>query len=178
MISHIIHSAVYRGTSFVGTNGLTYYLMNGQSIARSSAGGLSAVWPEGCYGSTANAIHLPDVNNLYFRGHDFGRNADIDRASRVALSGSIPTGTNPGSYQAANMQSHIHTLAGAGGNGPCADSNGQDGGSSPDSGQSAQTSTGMNIVNTGNSKIIASGTTAASFDVTHTRFYAYICGGA
>ena len=174
MLSQIIYSAIFKGTSFVGTNGKTYVLLNGQSISRSNYSDLSAIWPDGAYGSTPTNIHTPPTNGIYFRGYDFGSGRDVDAASRIPLSGTLPTTNTVGAYQTANLQSHVHALGTQGGSGPCADGGGQDGGSTSYTPLTGKTSTGMSITNNANSSVVGSGTLSSNFDVSHTIVYAYI----
>ena len=87
-----------------------YVYLNGQHLTRADYPDLDPFFPVGTYGSTVTVIALPDLTNLYWRGVDLGRGADIDRASRTALSGTDPTGDNIGAYQPAAMPLHTHAL--------------------------------------------------------------------
>lgn len=124
MIGQLYFKCVHRGTLYT-QDGSTYALCNGQAISRSTYSVLSSVWPEGSYGSTANSIHLPNLNHLYVRGLDISRNADPQTLARTTLSGTAPSGVALGSYQPSNLVSHNHasgTLStgtvGGGGSGP------------------------------------------------------------
>jgi hypothetical protein len=119
MRGQIILSAVHRGTGF-SFQQRTYTLLNGQAISRSTFPDLSDVWPSGAYGGggTTTPMHMPDTAGLYLRGADFNRSADPGSASRTALSGILPTGSNVGSFQSAALKSHAHvsgTQTGVGG---------------------------------------------------------------
>ena len=177
MLSQIIFSAQYLGPSFIANNGATYYLCDGQSISRNDNQDLSAIWPINTYGSTVDDIHLPPLEGLYLRGFDFGSGRDSEASSRTALSGSIPTGNNIGAYQPANMELHTHVNGRQGGSGPCADSSGQDGGSSPDTPVSSKTSNAMNLNTLSSSVDVSiSGTLSTHFDVSNCSFWVYIEG--
>jgi hypothetical protein len=176
MLTQVIFSSSYRGKSFVGSNGATYYLMDGQAIPRSTNGDLAALWPTAAYGGDATNIHLPPCENIYLRGYDFGSSRDVDATSRIALSGVLPTGDTIGAYQAGNMKSHVHASGTQTGTGPCADSNGQNGGSSPDVPNSSQTSTSISLVNSAYTNVVISGSTANAFDVANCSFFVYIEG--
>lgn len=108
MIGHIVYSSYYRGLSYEDPFGKRYLFMNGQAVLRSSFPDLSALWPTGEFGSDATYIVIPDVRETYWRGADIGRGIDVDRASRTAISGSSPVGDNLGSYQGAEMKTHVH----------------------------------------------------------------------
>lgn len=110
MYGYIVPSLVHQGVIFTSAQGVTYALLNGQSISRAAYPGLSSVWPSGVYGGgdTSSPMHLPNLNNLYLRGNDFGRNADPNVTSRSALSGVAPSGAQIGSYQIGGTKSHSH----------------------------------------------------------------------
>lgn len=176
MLTQLVFSPIYRGKSFIGTNGNTFYLCDGQAISRTSNFRLAAVWPSAAYGGDGSNIHLPPLHGLYLRGYDFGSGRDVDASLRVALSGIYPFGNNIGAYQAPNMLSHIHTLGTQGGAGNCSDGGGQDGGGTSVTPLSSTTSTSVSISNTAFTNVIASGSTVASFDVSNCSFYVYIQG--
>lgn len=110
-LARIFCFPTHRGSIFT-PDGVRYLaLLNGQPLSRDEYPFLSEVWPSGVYGAPAipsGAMHLPNVNNLYLRGADFGRNADPDKTSRVALSGTAPAGDLVGSYQPAVVKQHTH----------------------------------------------------------------------
>ena len=108
MLGHILFSSTNRGTSFASTNGATYALMNNQTLLRTSYPDLSNYWPLGSFGSTIGVMVIPNIQDLVFRGADIGRGADVGASSRVSLSGVIPSGLTIGSYQIADMPSHVH----------------------------------------------------------------------
>jgi len=100
---------VHLGDAFTAPNGVVYLLCNGKSYSRSTYSSLSTVWPSGSYGSDDVNIHLPDLNNIALRGQTTYVNSfDPDVASRTALSGSLPTTSGIGSYQASELELHFH----------------------------------------------------------------------
>jgi len=107
-IGHIVYSSVNRGTSYVNSIGAVYAILNGQSLPREAYPELSTYWPDGSFGSDVNNIHLPNIQDLYWRGADLGRGADETVGSRTSVSGTLPSGTLLGSYQGAEMPSHVH----------------------------------------------------------------------
>jgi microcystin-dependent protein len=110
MLGHVVYSSYYKGLTYVDGTKKRYAYMNGQLLTRADYPELSTFFPTGTYGSTATQIALPDLTALYLRGADLGRGADVDRASRTALSGTDPTGDNIGSFQLAAMPLHTHAL--------------------------------------------------------------------
>lgn len=171
MRGQIILSAVHRGTQF-SFQQRTYTLLNGQAISRSSFADLSAVWPSGAYGggSTSTPMHMPDTTGLYLRGADFGRSADPGSASRTALSGSLPTGSNVGSFQAAALKSHAHVSGTQTGVGASMMDNGSE--SANRFASSANTSgTGITLPTSSRPVRLAA---SPEFDVDHTLVYMYI----
>jgi microcystin-dependent protein len=125
MLGHVVYSSYYKGLTYVDGTKKKYAYMNGQLLDRVDYPELSPFFPTGTYGSSLTKIALPDMTDLYFRGADLGRGADVDRASRTALSGTDPTGDNIGAFQLAAMPLHTHALGtvpagapatGAGGN--------------------------------------------------------------
>lgn len=129
MIGSLVFSSVYRGPLLiVGDN--TYALLNGQSVSRVTYPDFSTLWPSGVYGGgdQASPAHLPNLDTIYLRGTDFGRNADPDASTRAAISGVLPSGNFCGSYQAGGLKAHSHALGtqgpttaqvpGGGGEGP------------------------------------------------------------
>lgn len=176
MIGRIILSATHRGTIF-SQGGATYALLNGQAVSRSTYPSLSAVWPSGMYGggdTSAATLHLPDTNNLYLRGNDYGRNADPNSSSRIALSGIAPSGIAIGSYQTGGTKAHVHisgTQAQDGGNlcGP----GGEGGGSASLNGAtSTQADVFMDARTAG--RPMQANTANVDYDVDHTKCYFYI----
>ena len=109
MLGHILYSSFNRGTSFVQESTQnTYVLMNNQALLRTSYPDLSTYWPIGSFGSTSGVMVIPDVQDVVFRGVDAGRGADENRINRTSVSGILPSGTTIGSYQVADMPSHVH----------------------------------------------------------------------
>lgn len=114
MIGQIIMSPIHRGQTFtsVSANGrtITYHLLDGSSVARSSYPDMTTtVWPVGAYGSTSNNFVLPDLSaGYYLRGADLGRGADPNAATRTTFAGAFPTGDRPGSQQGGSLKSHSH----------------------------------------------------------------------
>lgn len=179
MIGQVIFSAVHRGVSFSAPNGNKFYLLNGQSVSRTSQSSFSPYWPSGYYGSTASAMHLPDVTDLYVRGHAFNRSIDAGQSSRVALSGTIPSGTAVGTLQLANLGSHTHasgtiqrgTAASSGPNAfPAC------GAGFGNNTVSANT-TGAELLTNVRGRAVFSGTLTTDFDVPHTKCYVYMSLG-
>jgi len=108
MLGHVLFSSVNRGSSFIDAVGNTYVLMNNQTLLRSSFPDLSSYWPNGSFGSTDSLMVIPNIQDLVFRGADIGRGVDIGVSNRTSLSGVIPSGLTIGSYQIADMPSHVH----------------------------------------------------------------------
>ena len=86
----------------------TYALLNGQILSRSAYPEFSSVWASGTFGSTGNSLALPDLDESYIRGVDFGAGVDPEANSRVAYSGIAPSGIECGSYQLGSFKSHEH----------------------------------------------------------------------
>ena len=86
----------------------TYALLNGQTLSRSSYPEFSNVWASGTFGSTDTTLALPDLDESYIRGVDFGANVDPEAGTRVAYSGIAPSGIECGSYQLGSFKSHEH----------------------------------------------------------------------
>lgn len=172
MQGQIVSSAVHLGTSFT-RGGTTFVLLNGQAISRTSYPALSAVWPSGAYGGgdTTTPMHMPNTAGLYLRGADFLRNADPDSNSRTTLSGSLPTSSGVGSFQASALQSHSHVSGTQNGPYNSAMDNGGEGAVRT---SSSSSQLGTSIVRPTSTRPI---TTNAStdFDVDHTLVYLYIC---
>ena len=153
--------------------GATFVLLNGQAISRTSYPALSAVWPSGAYGGgdTTTPMHMPNTAGLYLRGADFLRNADPGSNSRTTLSGSLPTASGVGSFQATALISHSHA------------SGTQSTSSSPMMGNGGESATRAisTVAQLGSGIVLPSSTrpvmTSAStdFDVDHTLVYMYIC---
>jgi hypothetical protein len=174
MLGSIIFSSVYRGATFSVGN-FTYALLNGQSVSRVTYPDFSNIWPSGVYGAgdVDTPAHLPNLNNIYLRGVDFGRNADPDSATRTALSGVIPSGNFCGSYQAGGLKSHTHASGTQGPPIAAVPGGGGEGG---------RTTATYTIVSSGT--VVADPRTAGTamefgkagenFDVAHTRAYYYI----
>lgn len=110
MLGQVHLFSSHRGDLFEEA-GTEYALLNGQALSRSAYSALGAIWPSGAYGSTDTAVVLPDVNNLYLRGVDFGSGRDPDVGTRTAISGTTPTTTSVGSYQTGAMRFHEHAGA-------------------------------------------------------------------
>jgi hypothetical protein len=174
MIGSVIFSSVYRGpTLTVGS--FTFALLNGQSVSRVTYPAFSELWPSGSYGGGGlnSPAHLPNLNNIYLRGTDFGRNADPDASTRTAISGIFPSGNFCGSYQAGGLKQHSHAL---GTQGPTAAPVPGGGGEGP------RSTAIYTIVSSGT--VIADASTAGTpmefgkagvdFDVDNTRCYFYI----
>lgn len=176
MLTQVVFVGQYLGPSFVANNGKTYYLCDGQSLDRSINESLSSAWPVGAYGSTASGIHLPPLEGIYLRGYDYGSGRDSEAASRIALSGALPTADSIGAFQPANMEAHVHALGTQGGSGPCADGAGQDGGSSPDAPNVSKTASIGQLTQDSYTDAIVSGSLATDFDVTNCSFWVYIEG--
>jgi len=92
-------------------NGVSYALLNGQSVSRAVFDELSTVWPAAVYGggTTSDPIHLPDTQSLYLRGANLGSTDDPDGTTRVALSGVGPIGNEVGSFQENALIAHVHS---------------------------------------------------------------------
>lgn len=107
MIGQFISLPYYRGEFYV-TNAGTFAILNGQVLSRAAYPSLSAVWAEGMYGSTDTDIVLPDFTNSYLRSQDLGAGLDPDVNTRVPVSGTIPSGDSPGSFQFGAVRPHRH----------------------------------------------------------------------
>ena len=164
-------SSVNLGTTFTTADGREFALCNGQSFPRATYFELSEIWPVGTYGSDASNIHLPNLSNIYIRGHDYSRGVAHDPTKRIALSGVAPSGVQIGSYQVANMASHVHPsgssapfqFAGSGG---------------PVFGVTGASATPITSTSLGFDDVIAhvqGDTDDTDFDLAHTKAYPYIC---
>lgn len=170
MIGQLHLSPSNRGTSYSDDDGHIFCLCNGQAIPRSSYALLSAAWPSGTYGSTDIDLHLPNLNNLYLRGNDFGRGVVHDPTTRIALSGIAPSGVQIGSYQVANMYSHTHP------SGSYLSSSAPAGGGPFQAGSTNTGSvTSLGPVFSGVAAHVSGSTDATDFEVPHIKMFPYIC---
>ena len=169
MLGQVVYSSYYRGLSYIdGTNKQFVYL-NGQVIDRASYPVLDPFFAVGTYGSNLSQIVLPDLTHVYWRGIDLGRGADADKASRIATSGTDPTGDNLGAYQDATMLQHTHV------NGTCPSAgsfiNGSNYGLYRLTGGTRDTSSTPIIQGSG---VFASGTVTTSFDLASVTYFPYL----
>lgn len=170
MLGHITYSSYYRGLSYEDGASKTYLLLNGQVLQRSNFSSLSPYFPTGTYGSTETHIVLPDVTSSYWRGADIGRGADVDKAARIATSGTDPTGDTLGAFQLGELGSHTHPSGNIVQNSPV-----------PVQGNQAQGSYQVPTTFTtdgpffqNGSGIIVSGTVSSAFDVGNVSYFAYL----
>ena len=170
MIGQIVYSSYYRGLSYTDALNKRYLFMNGQAVLRSAYPDLSLLWPSGEFGSDATYIVIPDVRETYWRGADIGRGADVDRASRTAISGSSPTGDNLGSLQGAEMKTHVHVSGTTVKTGNTVNQGGANYASWYTSGNTPTTS--IQFLNP--SGIVESGTVSSAFDVGNMSYFPYI----
>lgn len=179
MLGQVAFSSVNRGASFLAPNGNTFYLLNGQSVSRSSAPDISPYWPSGYYGSTDNAIHLPDVSDLYVRGHAFNRTIEAGQSSRTSLSGILPSGTSVGTLQLANLRSHVHSSGTQSARDAASPGNNVLPGCGTTYGTSTTpgTTNGIEFDTPTKGITLASGTAVTDFDVAHTKCYIYVSLG-
>jgi|DEB0MinimDraft_3_1074331.scaffolds.fasta_scaffold33849_2 hypothetical protein len=169
MLGQIVYSSHYRGLSYIdGTNKQFVYL-NGQVLDRTSWPLLDPFFPVGTYGSTLSEIVLPDLTHVYWRGMDLGRGADVDKASRIATSGTDPTGDNLGAYQDASMPLHTHAFGTCPSSSAYINQSGL-GGANLTPG-TRNTDTTPQIYGSG---IFASGTAATSFDLASVTYFPYL----
>ena len=169
MLGQVVYSSYYRGLSYIdGTNKQFVYL-NGQVIDRASYPVLAPFFAVGTYGSNLSQIVLPDLTHVYWRGIDLGRGADTDKASRIATSGTDPTGDNLGAYQGATMLQHTHV------NGTCPNSSPQVNGNNLNQFRitpgTRNTSSTPLIIGSG---VFASGTVTTSFDLASVTYFPYL----
>ena len=176
MIGQLHLSPVDLGTTYTASDGRTFALCNGQAISRTLYPDLSILWPSGSYGSTDTDIHLPFMDGVHLRGNDYGRGVDHAPGLRTALSGFAPSGTQIGSYQLGNMESHVHpsgtysnNLANTGGGGP----NGGIG----DAPTGDVVDYRINFPAQTSGATISGTTSVADFDLPHMKAYPYICTG-
>ena len=170
MLGHITYSSYYRGLSYLDGASKTYVLLNGQVLQRSDFSSLSTYFPTGTYGSTETHIVLPDVASSYWRGADIGRGADVDKAARIATSGTDPTGDTLGAFQLGELGSHTHPSGNIVQNSPI-----------PVAGNGAQGAyqipssftTGAPFFQN-SSGILVSGTVSSAFDVGSVSYFAYL----
>ena len=167
MIGHLIYSSTHRGTSF-SIAGLTYVLLNGQTVARASAGLLSAYWPTDAYGSTSTVCVMPDLSSgRCLRGSSFDSGRDPDFASRTTSSGQLPVASGVGSLQSAQMGDHTHPSGTYPSSSPYRASSGPTGATFP-------TGSCVTIDMRELSKA-ASGTINSDVTLSHMKFYPYLC---
>jgi hypothetical protein len=174
MLGHIIYSSYYKGATYQDATKKTYAYCNGQTLLRADYLELSLYFPTGAFGSTATHIHLPDLTNIHLRGLDLGRTVDVDRASRVALSGSAPVGDNLGAYQTATMLLHTHSQGKVGVAGNFSNSNSP---SQPYNGQNTVAgtyTTNNQFMDASISGITVSGTSTTDWDVAAVTHFPYI----
>lgn len=171
MLAQIHFSPVFKGTTFVSEDKRVFALCNGQALPRSEYFALSAVWPVGSYGSTADFIHLPNLDNIYLRGYDYGRGVIDSPQTRTALSGTAPSGTQLGSFQVANMQSHTHPS----GTGPLISYSAAGGPNFHTVSSTPGDVTSDLQLYPAQTRVTISGAGATSFDLPHIKAYPYIC---
>lgn len=171
MIGHIIISAFHKGTLF-SANNASYALLNGQTLSRTAYPDLSAYWPVGAYGSTANTMVLPDLggSGYYLRGHGYNNGYDPGISSRTTPSGTLPVAPSGiGTFQTGLLKSHVHAAG-------TQDSSGYTFGQGGGDGNPSYPNTGTTTSATASS---ASGATIGpadsnATDLSHMKFYPYI----
>ena len=173
MIGQISYKSNHRGALYT-VNSVVYALCDGQALSRTSYPKLSNFWPSGAYGSTDTSIHLPDLDNVFLRAHDFSRGVDPDINERFALSDTLPSGDVIGSYQLGDMRAHDHVSGSAERNIRVRQADNRSFVNLVTTTQPTRVPENSDIEPTISEFTIASGTTGESWMPAHVKFYPYI----
>jgi microcystin-dependent protein len=99
---------------FAGTSTPSGFLYcDGSSVSRTTYASLFAAIGTAHGSVDANTFNLPDYRGRFLRGIDGGTGRDPDAASRTAMNSGGNTGSNVGTVQGDQYESHIHTASGS-----------------------------------------------------------------